>query len=178
MQSLLCVYSLSLNTQQLYVRRSANPTASAAHDQALSRAGKQITAGDVIKAITEMDFGPADALVPILEQELAGEFAGHHIVYRFVSVLQLILALWQLTHPAFRSHAAAVKASKAKPPGPGRGRRRKSAVDQAEGEGDVSMAADGDEDEDDDDEAEEGEGEGEEGEEGDDGEEDEVDDAA
>jgi len=40
---------------------------------ALDRSGRSITAGDVIKAITEMDFGPADHLVPILEQELAGE---------------------------------------------------------------------------------------------------------
>ncbi|EKC98053.1 hypothetical protein A1Q2_07599 [Trichosporon asahii var. asahii CBS 8904] len=43
-----------------------------AHDQALERSGKSITAGDVLKAVTELDFGPADALVPILEQELAG----------------------------------------------------------------------------------------------------------
>lgn len=46
--------------------------AAAAHDQALERSGRSITAGDVIKAITELDFGPADNLVPILEQELAG----------------------------------------------------------------------------------------------------------
>jgi DNA polymerase epsilon subunit 3 len=43
-----------------------------AHDQALSRSGKSITASDIIKAIMEMDFGPADNLVPLLEQELAG----------------------------------------------------------------------------------------------------------
>ncbi|RXK39769.1 hypothetical protein M231_02962 [Tremella mesenterica] len=43
----------------------------AAHDQALARSGKSITASDVIKAISEMDFGPADDLIPILEHELA-----------------------------------------------------------------------------------------------------------
>lgn len=42
-----------------------------AHDQALARSGKSITASDVIKAITEMDFGPADNLIPLLEIELA-----------------------------------------------------------------------------------------------------------
>ncbi|EIW72403.1 hypothetical protein TREMEDRAFT_24290 [Tremella mesenterica DSM 1558] len=42
-----------------------------AHDQALARSGKSITASDVIKAISEMDFGPADDLIPILEHELA-----------------------------------------------------------------------------------------------------------
>ncbi|KAK1925461.1 histone-fold-containing protein [Papiliotrema laurentii] len=42
-----------------------------AHDQALARSGKSITASDVMKAITEMDFGPADNLVPLLEVELA-----------------------------------------------------------------------------------------------------------
>ncbi|WOO76696.1 DNA polymerase epsilon subunit 3 [Vanrija pseudolonga] len=86
-----------------------------AHDQALSRSGKSVTASDVLKAITELDFGPADALVPLLEQELQ----------------------------AYRQNLAATKAAKAKPPGPGRGKgRRKSAAD---GEGDVSMAGDGDE---------------------------------
>jgi len=45
-----------------------------AHDQALARSGKSITAGDVLKAITDLDFGPADELVPLLEQELAGEY--------------------------------------------------------------------------------------------------------
>lgn len=44
-----------------------------AHDQALARSGKSITASDVLKAITEMDFGPADELLPLLEMELAGE---------------------------------------------------------------------------------------------------------
>ena len=43
------------------------------HDQALARTGKSITASDVIKAITELDFGPADSLVPLLEIELAGK---------------------------------------------------------------------------------------------------------
>jgi len=42
-----------------------------AHDQALARSGKSITASDVIKAISEMDFGPADNLIPLLEIELA-----------------------------------------------------------------------------------------------------------
>ncbi|WVN89143.1 uncharacterized protein L203_104359 [Cryptococcus depauperatus CBS 7841] len=81
---------------------------SAAHDQATARSGKTVTAADVIKAITEMDFGPADVLVPIMEQELA----------------------------AYRSIQAKVKANK-KPPGPGRGRGpRKSKNRPAEaGEG-------------------------------------------
>ncbi|WVW82545.1 hypothetical protein I302_104556 [Kwoniella bestiolae CBS 10118] len=43
---------------------------SGAHDQALARSGKTITASDVIKAIQDLDFGPSDALVPLLEQEL------------------------------------------------------------------------------------------------------------
>ncbi|WWC58807.1 uncharacterized protein I303_101351 [Kwoniella dejecticola CBS 10117] len=47
-----------------------NYLTSAAHDQAIARSGKTITASDVIKAITELDFGPSDALVPLLEQEL------------------------------------------------------------------------------------------------------------
>ena len=46
-----------------------------AHDQALARSGKSITASDVLKAVTEMDFGPADELLPLLEAELAGERA-------------------------------------------------------------------------------------------------------
>lgn len=112
--------------------------AAAAHDQATARSGKQITAGDVIKAITDLDFGPADALVPLLEQELA----------------------------AFRANVAASKAAKVKPPGPGRGRRRQSAPgeesmvvdDDEEGEGDgdeqeehgdEADAGDDDDDEDD-----------------------------
>ncbi|KAL7419339.1 hypothetical protein Q5752_006177 [Cryptotrichosporon argae] len=109
-----------------------NYLSAAAHDQALGRSGKSITASDVLKAIQEMDFGPADALIPLLEQELA----------------------------AYRANMAAAKARK--PPGPGRGngRRRKSGVDEAgdvsmagdEGE-------DGAEDDDDDVEG-EGEGEG------------------
>ncbi|WWC86459.1 uncharacterized protein L201_001336 [Kwoniella dendrophila CBS 6074] len=47
-----------------------NYLSSAAHDVALDRSGRTITAADVIKAITELDFGPSDALVPLLEQEL------------------------------------------------------------------------------------------------------------
>ncbi|OWT35983.1 hypothetical protein C362_06291 [Cryptococcus neoformans Bt1] len=95
----------------------------AAHDQAIARSGRTVTAADVIKAITEMDFGPADALVPIMEQELA----------------------------AFRNIQQRAKAAK-KPPGPGRGRgARKSAastragddVDMAETEGEVDAGEGG-----------------------------------
>ncbi|GFZ45492.1 hypothetical protein JCM24511_03218 [Saitozyma sp. JCM 24511] len=98
--------------------------AAAAHDQALARSGKSITASDVIKAITELDFGPSDNLVPLLEHELA----------------------------AYRTHVQAVKAAKGKPAGPGRGKGRRSTnVNQEE---DVDMdgggAADGDEDGDED----------------------------
>ncbi|OXC81510.1 hypothetical protein J005_06360 [Cryptococcus neoformans] len=83
----------------------------AAHDQAIARSGRTVTAADVIKAIIEMDFGPADALVPIMEQELA----------------------------AFRNIQQRAKAAK-KPPGPGRGRgARKSAASTRAGE-DVDMA--------------------------------------
>ncbi|OXB34137.1 hypothetical protein LQV05_002026 [Cryptococcus neoformans] len=83
----------------------------AAHDQAIARSGRTVTAADVIKAITELDFGPADALVPIMEQELA----------------------------AFRNIQQRAKAAK-KPPGPGRGRgARKSAASTRAGE-DVDMA--------------------------------------
>ncbi|OXG11198.1 hypothetical protein C366_06237 [Cryptococcus neoformans Tu401-1] len=83
----------------------------AAHDQAIARSGRTVTAADVIKAITEMDFGPADALVPIMEQELA----------------------------AFRNIQQRAKAAK-KPSGPGRGRgARKSAASTRAGE-DVDMA--------------------------------------
>ncbi|XAO27128.1 hypothetical protein I312_105970 [Cryptococcus bacillisporus CA1280] len=83
----------------------------AAHDQAIARSGRTVTAADVIKAITEMDFGPADALVPIMEQELA----------------------------AFRNIQQRAKAAK-KPSGPGRGRGpRKSAVSMR-ADGDVDMA--------------------------------------
>ncbi|OWZ73310.1 hypothetical protein AYX14_01204 [Cryptococcus neoformans] len=95
----------------------------AAHDQAIARSGRTVTAADVIKAITEMDFGPADALVPIMEQELA----------------------------AFRNIQQRAKAAK-KPPGPGRGRgARKSAAstragedaDMAEAEGEVDAGEGG-----------------------------------
>lgn len=44
-----------------------------AHDQAHARSGRQITAADVLKAIAELDFGPADNLIPQLEIELAGK---------------------------------------------------------------------------------------------------------
>ncbi|ODN92027.1 hypothetical protein L198_05699 [Cryptococcus wingfieldii CBS 7118] len=106
----------------------------AAHDQATSRSGKTVTAADVIKAITEMDFGPADALVPIMEQELA----------------------------AYRNHQAKAKANK-KPPGPGRGRGpRKSAASKAGGDEDVEMAEGGEEGDEVDEMASEDEGSGEE----------------
>jgi len=59
-----------------------------------------------------MDFGPAENLVPVLEQELAGEScATENTVHCLPS--------------AFRANVLASKA-KAKPPGPGRGRARKS----------------------------------------------------
>ncbi|WVQ82469.1 hypothetical protein IAT38_004598 [Cryptococcus sp. DSM 104549] len=80
----------------------------AAQDQAAARSGKTITASDVIKAITDLDFGPADTLVPLMEHELA----------------------------AYRALQQKAKASK-KPPGPGRGRgprtsnaRRAQAADE------------------------------------------------
>jgi DNA polymerase epsilon subunit 3 len=109
--------------------------AASAHDQALDRSGRSITAGDVIKAVAEMDFGPADVLVPILEQELA----------------------------AYRAQVAAAKAAKAK--GGAARRAKAKAAAGADGDADVSMAVDDDEDDDDGEEGEgEGGGEGEEGE--------------
>ncbi|GMK57532.1 hypothetical protein CspeluHIS016_0403660 [Cutaneotrichosporon spelunceum] len=63
--STLFINYLSAALKRLYMR----PTC--AHDQAVSRSGKQITAGDVLKAIADLDFGPSDALIPLLEQELA-----------------------------------------------------------------------------------------------------------
>jgi DNA polymerase epsilon subunit 3 len=48
--------------------------AAAAHDQAVNRSGKTITPADVLKAVSELDFGPADVLIPLLERELAGGF--------------------------------------------------------------------------------------------------------
>lgn len=50
----------------------ADSTAGTAHDQATSRSGKTVTAADVLKAVQELDLGPADHLIPILERELAG----------------------------------------------------------------------------------------------------------
>ncbi|EAL17541.1 hypothetical protein CNBM1070 [Cryptococcus deneoformans B-3501A] len=108
---------------------------SPAHDQAIARSGRTVTAADVIKAIIEMDFGPADALVPIMEQELA----------------------------AFRNIQQRAKAAK-KPPGPGRGRGpRKSAAstragedgDMAETEGEAAVEGEGDEEEEEQEEGEE-----------------------
>lgn len=49
-------------------------TAAAAHDQAINRSGKTVTPADVLKAISELDFGPADQLIPLLERELAGMY--------------------------------------------------------------------------------------------------------
>lgn len=46
--------------------------AAAAHDQAVNRSGKTITPADVLKAVSELDFGPADVLIPLLERELSG----------------------------------------------------------------------------------------------------------
>ncbi|ORY29339.1 hypothetical protein BCR39DRAFT_174537 [Naematelia encephala] len=64
----------------------------AAHDQALARSGKSITASDVLKAITELDFGPADVLIPQLEQELAGElFLSLNVISQ--NALMICLAL-------------------------------------------------------------------------------------
>jgi DNA polymerase epsilon subunit 3 len=77
----------------------------------LSRSGKSITASDIIKAIIEMDFGPADNLVPLLEQELAGMW--HR---------------WSRLTIVYRSNTQASK-TKAKPTGPGRGKPRKSNAD-------------------------------------------------
>ncbi|KAE8542826.1 hypothetical protein D1P53_000889 [Cryptococcus gattii VGV] len=87
----------------------------AAHDQALARSGRTVTAADVIKAITEMDFGPADALVPIMEQELA----------------------------AFRNIQQRAKAAK-KPPGPGRGRGPRKSAASTRADEDVDMGEEGD----------------------------------
>ncbi|WVQ92369.1 hypothetical protein IAS59_006178 [Cryptococcus gattii] len=87
----------------------------AAHDQALARSGRTVTAADVIKAITEMDFGPADALVPIMEQELA----------------------------AFRNIQQRAKAAK-KPPGPGRGRGPRKSAASTRADEDVDMVEEGD----------------------------------
>ncbi|KAK8866137.1 hypothetical protein IAR55_001288 [Kwoniella newhampshirensis] len=102
----------------------------AAHDQAIDRSGKTITASDVIKAITELDFGPADALVPLLEQELA----------------------------AYRANVQRAKAAK-KPSGPGRGKGPRKSTGTVQGD-DVEMGeGEGEEDEDDGLEV-EGEGEG------------------
>ncbi|KAL1413008.1 hypothetical protein Q8F55_000757 [Vanrija albida] len=121
----------------------------AAHDQALSRSGKSITAADVLKAIIELDFGPADALVPLLENELQ----------------------------AYRQQLIAAKAAKAKPAGPGRGKgRRKSGAEgdvSMTGEGEEEGEEEGDEGEE-----EEGDEEEEGGEEGEGDDADEVEDEA
>ncbi|CAD6575340.1 MAG: hypothetical protein TREMPRED_001357 [Tremellales sp. Tagirdzhanova-0007] len=73
-----------------------------------------ITASDVIKAIVELDFGPADNLLPLLEIELA----------------------------AYRNNVLAAKASKVKPSGPGRGRGRRSNAGQEDVE--MGEGGDGD----------------------------------
>lgn len=61
--------------------------AAAAHDQAHNRSGKTVTPADVLKAISELDFGPADQLIPLLERELSGTSTCHA----------------SLTGPAFRA---------------------------------------------------------------------------
>ncbi|KAI9638226.1 uncharacterized protein MKK02DRAFT_42616 [Dioszegia hungarica] len=52
--------------------------AAASHDQAINRSGKTVTPADVLKAISELDFGPADNLIPLLERELAGAYTELH----------------------------------------------------------------------------------------------------
>ncbi|WVF70257.1 hypothetical protein IAT40_005046 [Kwoniella sp. CBS 6097] len=106
-----------------------NYLTAAAHDQAVDRAGRTITASDVLKAITELDFGPADALIPLLEQELAS--------YR----------------NEIQKAKLAKKALSGAAPGPGKGRGRKSGasavtdqdVSMVEGEGEGDEDGDGDE---------------------------------
>ncbi|OCF54299.1 hypothetical protein L486_08213 [Kwoniella mangroviensis CBS 10435] len=89
-----------------------------AHDQAVSRSGKTITASDVIKAITELDFGPSDALVPLLEQELQ----------------------------AYRNHIQAAKLAKKSAANANKNKGpRKSSGTINDGEGDVEMVDDDDE---------------------------------
>ena len=66
----------------LQERPRASRTDCSAHDQAIARSGKSITASDVIKAIMELDFGPADNLVPLLEHELAGEQLVKDVVHK------------------------------------------------------------------------------------------------
>ncbi|WVQ61964.1 uncharacterized protein L199_000097 [Kwoniella botswanensis] len=95
-----------------------NYLTSAAHDQAVSRSGKTITASDVIKAITELDFGPSDALVPLLEQELQ----------------------------AYRNHIQAAKLAKKSAANANKNKGpRKSSGTVNDGEGDVEMVDDDEE---------------------------------
>ncbi|KAK4687156.1 DNA polymerase epsilon subunit 3, partial [Tremellales sp. Uapishka_1] len=78
-----------------------NHLTAVAYDVATARSAKKITARDVMNAIIELDFGPADALIPLMEQELN----------------------------AFKDSVAATKASKARPSvggGVGKGKGRKS----------------------------------------------------
>jgi DNA polymerase epsilon subunit 3 len=73
-----CLTDLQRRRKSAETRCNVNRTLIfSAHDQALARSGKSITASDVMKAITEMDFGPADNLVPLLEVELAGGSSLH-----------------------------------------------------------------------------------------------------
>ncbi|WVR06067.1 hypothetical protein IAU60_003095 [Kwoniella sp. DSM 27419] len=94
-----------------------NYLSAAAHDQALARSGKTITAGDVIKAVIDLDFGPADALFPVLEQELG----------------------------AYRRIMTKAKLAK-KPAGPGKGRGPRKSTGTVQAEGDVDMGEEGEED--------------------------------
>lgn len=84
-----------------------------------------------------MDFGPADALVPIMEQELAG-----------VSIHLKGWILNELMNPdamflAFRNIQQRAKAAK-KPPGPGRGRGPRKSAASTRADEDVDMVEEGD----------------------------------
>jgi DNA polymerase epsilon subunit 3 len=116
-----------------------------AHDQAIARSGKTVTAADVMKAISDLDFGPADNLLPVLEQELAGELYSGSSPYPLIQMLSVL-------RPAYRNLQQSAKAAKAKPPGPGRGRGpRKSNVAESDREqidnADEDRADEGEEDE-------------------------------
>lgn len=93
----------------------------------------------MIKAITDLDFGPADNLVPLLEHELAGE---HRFSRSAVGLCGSAGRGEAADLAAYRNLAQAAKLSKSKAAGPGRGKKRKSNVAGEEG------AADGEDDED------------------------------
>lgn len=105
-----------------------------AHDQALARSGKSITAGDVIKAVAEMDFGPADVLIPLLEKELAGE----------TTLINPTICHAHADQSAYRANVLASKTNKARPNAAGRGRGRKSQVQAEEEDSILQDDADGD----------------------------------